>query len=165
MEKSTWKTYEEVANHLLDKFAETLGLQRVERKQRLQGASGTKWEIDAKGVREGGAGIILVECRRYSTSKLKQEAVAALAFRIMDTGAKGGINPMGRQKGADLVAKHANIVHAVVAPNCTTEEYVLEFLDRVFSGLTAKVTFKPTLDIVVRDKDGNVIEQRYDVGT
>src|SRR4051794_28061593 len=82
-EETKWRTYEEVARFLLDQYAKEFGLQRVEGKQKVRGErSGTYWEIDAKGIREGDDGIILVECRRYTTSKQSQEKTGALAYRI-----------------------------------------------------------------------------------
>lgn len=43
--------YEEVANYLLGQFSEHfgLGLECVEGKQKLVGASGMEWTIDGKG--------------------------------------------------------------------------------------------------------------------
>src|SRR3990172_1193422 len=56
-----WESYEEVATYLLDKFASDFGLERFEGKQTIQGQrSGTEWEIDAKGVRKGNEGGIVV---------------------------------------------------------------------------------------------------------
>ena len=49
--------------------------------------TGTTWEIDAKGVNEGSQAIVLVEARRYTTRRLNQESMAAVAYRIHDTGA------------------------------------------------------------------------------
>jgi hypothetical protein len=47
----SWREYEDVAKHLLNRFAEDFGLDRVEGKQSLLGLrSSTNWEIDAKGV-------------------------------------------------------------------------------------------------------------------
>jgi len=55
-----WESYQEVATYLLDKFAREFGLNRVEGKQKIQGQySGTEWEIDAKGVREGNEGFVI----------------------------------------------------------------------------------------------------------
>ena len=48
-EPKAWRTYEEVADHLLNRFANEFGLKFVEGKQKIQG-SATTWEIDAKGV-------------------------------------------------------------------------------------------------------------------
>ncbi len=71
-------TYEEVAAYLLDRFAAEFGLDRVEGKQPLPGhETGTTWVIDAKGVRESDGATIIVKCRRYTTSKAKQEQLAA----------------------------------------------------------------------------------------
>lgn len=69
--KQNWKTYEEVASYLLDRFAHKFDLVKVEGKQVIEGRrSGTKWEIDAKGIREGNEGFVIVECRRYTKSNL-----------------------------------------------------------------------------------------------
>ena len=97
-----WQTYEQVAAYLLDKFAADFGLSRVEGKQKVRGQqSGTDWEIDAKGVREDNQGFIIVECRRYTTSKLSQEDFGALAYRIIDTGAEGALSsPLSASKKA-----------------------------------------------------------------
>ena len=87
-----WESYEQVAAYLLNQFASEFGLDLVEGKQEVVGHfSGTTWEIDAKGVRTGNTGFIIVECRRYTTSKQSQGKVGALAFSILDSGAEGGI--------------------------------------------------------------------------
>jgi hypothetical protein len=72
-ESTTWKSYEDVARRLLDKIGDALGLERVEGKQSLVGESGTTWVIDGKGVRANDGAIVVIECRRYTTSRLKQE--------------------------------------------------------------------------------------------
>ena len=92
MSEKAWRTYEEVAAELLDRNAEKFGLQRVEGKQHVRGnRSGTKWEIDAKGVKLGDEGFVIVECKRHTISKPNQELLGGLAYRIVDTGASGGI--------------------------------------------------------------------------
>jgi hypothetical protein len=98
---------------LLNEFATEFGLERVEGKQGIVGQrSGTTWEIEAKGLREGDSGFVIVECRRYTNSKQNQEKVGGLAYRIIDTGAVGGIivSPLGLQEGAERVAAAENIV-------------------------------------------------------
>src|SRR3978361_1872237 len=86
------ETYEQVAQYLLDKFCDKFGLERGEGKQGLLGRrSGTNWTIDAKGICQRDMGFLIVECRGYTTSKLAQEDVGGIAYRIMDTGADGGI--------------------------------------------------------------------------
>lgn len=86
-----WKSYEEVAAYSLNHFAKEFELTRVEGKQTVHGfKSGTDWEIDAKGVREGpNQGFVIIECRRYTSSRQNQEKLGSLAYRILDTGASG----------------------------------------------------------------------------
>jgi hypothetical protein len=88
--ETTWRTYEEVAQYLLDSLAHEFDLQGVEGKQKVPGRS-TEWEIDAKGIKLGDEGFVIVEARRYVKRRLDQESIAALAFRIYDTGASGAI--------------------------------------------------------------------------
>lgn len=156
-----WRTYEEVAEYLLKQFADTFGLGHVEGKQLVPGASGVDWEIDAKGIKSDGGGIVLIECRRHTTSKLSQEQLAGVAFRIGDTGAQGGItvSPLDLQKGAKLVAAHAKIVHVTLDPKSTTTEYIAKFLDNIFVGLHAELKFKSSLkmDVIIV---GKVVETR-----
>ena len=133
----TWKTYEEVAAYLLNQFATKFGLERVEGKQAVSGQrSGTTWEIDGKGLHKGDQGFVIVECRRYTTSKQNQEKVGGLAYRIIDTGAAGGIivSPLGLQEGAEKVAAAENITDVRLNENCNQFEYVMSFLKNVMIG-------------------------------
>lgn len=51
-DSTVWRTYEEVAVYLLNQFADALGLERVEGKQKIGGNITTaEWEIDGKGVK------------------------------------------------------------------------------------------------------------------
>jgi Restriction endonuclease len=136
-----WRTYEQVAQYLLNEFASHFGLGQVEGKQIVTGTSGTDWEIDAKGVEEDGKGFLVVECRRYN-SRLKQKDLAALAFTIDDAGATGGIvvTPLDLQAGAKLIAAHANIHHVRMTPDSTTTDYIVEFLGRRFIGASLSET-------------------------
>ena len=129
-----WKTYEEVATHLLHEISTRLGLEHVEGKQHVVGVkSGTKWEIDAKGVKPDGEDFVIIEIRRYTSSRITQEATAAIAYRIQDTGATGGIivSPMGLQEGAKFVASAENIISVQLNENSTITEYILRFLNQV----------------------------------
>jgi hypothetical protein len=132
--------YEEVARFLLDQMAEKFGLDRVEGKQAVPGKS-TAWEIDAKGVVAGSEGFVIVECRRYTNSRLNQEKLAGLAFKITDTGANGGItvSPLDLQEGAKRVAAHSNVVHVMLDPHSTTLSYIMRFLNQGFIGLYAQM--------------------------
>ncbi|MCA8057136.1 MULTISPECIES: hypothetical protein [Burkholderia cepacia complex] len=151
--------YEEVAQTLLDRFAEDFGLRSVEGKQDVPGnLTGTSWEIDAKGMLEGTDAFLIVECRRYTTSKLAQEDVAAIAYRIIDIGAAGAItvSPHDLQSGAKKVADANNIVHVRLSPESTPEEFQLQFLDKIRVGFHDEVRIKPTdhLKITITKGDG-----------
>lgn len=143
-----WRSYEEVATYLLNRMAKEFGLKWVERKEEVQGArSGTTWRIDAKGVRNNGESFVIVECRRYTTSKQNQERLGGLAYRILDTGADGGIlvSPLGIQEGAAKIASAENIVSVQLDANCTRTQFAMRFLNKIFIGMefaaSASVSF------------------------
>lgn len=158
-----WKNYEDAARHLLEQFADHFGLGRVEGKQLVPGASGTEWELDAKAVRADGEGIIIVECKRYLNSRLTQEEVGGLAFRIGDIGADGGIlvSPLDLQKGAKLVADSAGIQHVTLRPDSTTTDYLMTHLNNVFVGVsdTLQVGLTETVHIRMVREDGSIEER------
>jgi hypothetical protein len=148
-----WRTYEEVAKYLLSKFAIEFGLSTVEGKQRVPGIrSQTEWEIDAKGVSEGNEGFVIIECRRYTTSKQNQARVASLAYRIIDTGAQGGIivSPLGLQEGAQKIAGAERIVNVQLSPDSTPHKFAMEFLNKIFIGVgTLQVPPLPKISVKV----------------
>lgn len=162
MTEKKWESYEDVATYLLDVFAKNFGLGRVEGKQLVPGASGTQWEIDAKGYSEDGSTFVIVECKRYTKSKVPQEVVAGLAFRISDTGANGGIivTPLGFQEGAKKVAAHTGIHTVCLTQDSTRTDYVLQFLNKFCVGLSETVHIEEHLTITLIDRDGNAIELR-----
>ena len=142
MSDTQWKSYEEVATYLLDKFAEEFGLLRVEGKQSIQGKrTGTDWTIDAKGVRQGNEAFLIIECRRR-TRKQNQEQIGALAYRISDTGAVGGIvvSPLGFQVGAQKVAASEGIIHVELHEDSTPTEFCMQFLNKIFVGIHTHLT-------------------------
>lgn len=133
-----WRDYEQVSAYLLNSLSKELGLTKVEGKQKLAGESGTEWEIDAKGIRDRDGGIVIIECRRYTTSKQSQGKMAEFAWRITDTGAKSGIivSQLGLQKGAKLVAQAGNITSVIIDANSTPKNFAVEFLNKLFLGTT-----------------------------
>ena len=141
-----WKNYEDVSRYLLDRFKEHFKLKVVEGKQSLPGVvSGTDWEIDAKGVSYDDGANIIIEARRYTTSKQNQEKIAGLAYRIMDIGAKGGIivSPLGLQEGAKKVADASNIVSVKIRHDSTPENFTMEFFGNFILGVgTGKIGIK-----------------------
>lgn len=115
-----------------------LGLERVEGKQKLVGESGTDWEVDGKGVKTDDGAIIVIECRRYTTSKINQEDMGGFAYRIGDVGAAGGIivSPIGVQEGGEKIAKKDGIEIVHLDADSTTTDFVMEFLERVIGRLS-----------------------------
>ncbi|MBB5696977.1 restriction endonuclease [Sphingomonas yantingensis] len=161
-----WANYEEVARYVLQQLGKRFGLAEVEGKQKVSGRqSGTEWEIDAKGVREADSSIILVECRRCKR-RLNQEALAAVAYQIIDSGAAGGItvSPLPFQKGAVKVAKAGRIEHVQLRPESTREQWIAEIGKVTHIGITETVgvTMHDSFQITVLDGEGNVVERRAD---
>lgn len=162
---AAWKSYEEVARFLLDKFAQEFGLRNVEGKQTIDGLdSGTKWEIDGKGIREGNSGFMIIECRRYKKSRQNQGQIAHLAYSIRDTKACGGIlvSPLGLQAGAKKVAQAEKIIEVHLRENSTQYEYLLSFLNNVMLGASDNVFLSLTesASIEARDMDGKIVERK-----
>ena len=152
--QQSWGSYEDVARYFLNRFREEFGLERVDLKQKIAGSSGTSWEIDAKGVREGdNSAIMLVECRQYRSKRLNQEAVGGLAYRIIDTGASGGIivSPLPLQDGAKKVAEANNILHFQLGPDSTPENFGISFFNKIFVGITEGVTISEHVSVVITD--------------
>lgn len=154
----TWGTYEEVAVYILDQIVSDLELdfERVEGKQHVYGSrSSTSWEIDGKSVQVDGEGFVIIECRRYTTSKQNRGRVAELAYRIIDTGASGGIpvSPLGFQEDAKKVAA-AEGIHEIFMTADSTRTDVLKFLNHIFAGASLTVTSTFTATAVVTRADG-----------
>lgn len=164
MTKKNWKTYEEVSIYLLNQFKKEFGLDDFTGKQKVSGnKSKTEWEIDGKGFIIGNDKFVIVECRRYTTKKQTQENVGALAYRIADTGAYGGIivSPLGLQEGAKKVASAENIISVKLTPESTTGNYILQFLNNIKIGITDRITISDSIDIKITDKNGNIVDERH----
>lgn len=156
-EKKNWEIYEEVACYLLNIISAKFGVTSFEGKQKVAGhLTGTQWEIDAKGVKEGTDIFLIVECRRYTSSKQSQEKVGALAFRIFDTSASGGIivSPLGLQEGGKKIANATNIHEVILEANSTTKEYFMRYLNNFFVGLSDVVRMTDSVTVIKQDKFG-----------
>jgi len=153
--KTHWKSYEEVAAYLLEQNAHDFGLNRVEGEQKIPGRrSGTIYNIEAKGIREGNEGFVIIECRRYTTSKQNQEKLGSLAYRIIDTGAVGGIivSPLGIQEGAAKVAANEKILNVQLNANCTPTEFTMKFLNKLMIGIRERLVLRDSCSIEVFTK-------------
>jgi hypothetical protein len=158
MVETKWESYEQVAQFLLDQMAEHLDLRRIEGKQKVEGKrSGTSYEIDGKGIAKNGDGFVILECRRYTTSRQKQEHLEAIAYRIIDTGAKGGIivSPLGLQEGARKIAEAENVLSVHLGENSTTKNYVLGFLNKIFVGVSDTIQLPENVVVVLKKHTNN----------
>jgi hypothetical protein len=161
----TWENYEEVAAYVLKQFGKRFGLADVEGKQRALGKrTGTRWEIDAKGIRQSDGALVIIECRCYNFSRLSQADVGEVAYRIHDMGAAGGIivSPHPLQRGAKIVAKTDNIRHVQLDPLSTRDQWIVKIEGVMTFGHTetARISVTDTLNGVVRHVVGNAIEER-----
>jgi Restriction endonuclease len=149
-----WESFEDVTTYLLNEMASKFGLERVEPKQTIKGmrVRRSKSQIDAKGVLEANQGFLIIECKRHTKSRIKQEVVEALAFRILNTGAQGGIivSPLGLQTGAAIIANHEHIHSVQLNENSTRESYILKFLNEIFAGVTDRVQVSESVCVVLQ---------------
>jgi hypothetical protein len=143
----TWRSYEELARHVLQHFADILGISEVEAKQRLAGASGTRWEVDAKGVMADGNGFLIVECKQRSGARLNQGTVGQLAFAVKDVGAQGAIivTSTDLQEGARKIAQHEGFKMVYLPKAGTFEEFFAScgncLLQKITDRMSVSVTF------------------------
>lgn len=93
--------------------------------------------------------------RKYTKSKQKQEQVAGLAYRIIDTGAEGGIivSPLGLQEGAAKVAVAEGIQTVYMDANSTPTGYFLRFLNSIFLGISDTAEATDELKVEIRRAD------------
>lgn len=153
----TWRNYEELARHVLLSFADMLGISEVEAKQRLAGASGTKWEIDAKGVMADGYGFLIIECKERDDARLKQDDIASLAFKVKDVGAHGAVivTSIGLQEGAEKIAKYCDFKVVYLPKNQSFEQFVAHCGNRIFQKLSDRANETHGLgSFVVHTKSG-----------
>jgi hypothetical protein len=131
-----WERYEETAKEILNQLRDYFQLSDVQRKQSLEGRSGTNWQIDVVDIAESTGNAVIIECR-MTKERQSQEKVAAIAFRIQDVGGERGIlvTPKPLQKGAERVAESAGIVHFRLDPTSTTNDFFAEALGNMFIGI------------------------------
>ena len=129
--------------------------------QKVKGKSGADWEIDAKGRVIGNEMFVIVECRRHTGQGQKQEDLAGLAYRIRDTGAASGIivSPLPLQEGAKKVADAEGIIEVTLNKDCSTTDFVMQFLNRLMMAMSDRVGVSDSVRAVVTDAEGNV---KYD---
>jgi hypothetical protein len=83
--------------------------------------------------------MILVECRRKKR-KLDQETLGAIAYRIQDTGAEGGIvvTPLQLQSDASRIADANEILAVQLDATSTPTDFAMRFLDKLMAGASSE---------------------------
>ena len=144
--KPLWKDYEATARAVLHDLRTHLGITSIGGDTDLPGKSGTSWRVEGTAIRVSDGATVIIECRRYTTKGLTQEAAGGIAFRISDTGSGGAllVTPLPLQEGAALVAGSQSISHVILDPASTSENYLAEFLGRTFYGVTITSSARAT---------------------
>ncbi|GAX38799.1 restriction endonuclease [Nodularia sp. NIES-3585] len=134
-----WKIYEEVTKQLLQDIKYFVGISHVESKQKIQGQSGTKWEVDVIAYDNNTGKTILVECKNWKNT-VSQETLGGFAYRIKDTDSEGGIivTTIGLQEGASKIAQHEKITEIKLTIEITDydDDYIAKLSNQIFIKLT-----------------------------
>ncbi len=79
-----------------------------------------------------------------------------LAYRIKDIGAQGGIvvSPLGFQVGAKRIAKKEHVMEVRLDPDSTTTNYILQFLNSAFVGISARSKVSASISMIITRNDG-----------
>ena len=77
--------------------------------------------------------------------------MGALAYRIIDTEASGGIivSPMGLQSGAEKVASSEGILEVRLDANSTPHEFAMRFLNKLMLGVQDTISFSDSFTATV----------------
>jgi len=87
----SWRTYEDAVRSIINQHKEIFELVSVEPAPvKLEGKSGTSWNIEIAGYKTGQRRIVILEVRRKTTRNLEPEEVGGFAYRIEDVGAEKG---------------------------------------------------------------------------
>jgi len=81
-----------------------------------------------------------------------QEQMGGLAYRIIDSGAKGGflVSPLGLQEGAKMIADAENINEVLLGPDSTTIDHVITFLNKTL--VSKSIQIIPGVRLVISGK-------------
>jgi hypothetical protein len=150
-----YQTYEQVALHILNELKDRFGAEYFESSRKIKGnRSGRNWDIEGKGVCSEDGVFLIVECRRYTTSRLKAEHIGGIAYRIIDTGARGGIvvSPYPLQKGARKIAEAEKIHSVQLTADSTPEQYIVRLLKELIIRPAPGVAVGSGVDPVVTSR-------------
>ena len=135
--------YEMEAQQVIDSLPpllQNLGIQEVKGKRGVEGSSGVRWEIDAKGIVAGDSRFVIFECKS-SEKKISVCTVMHLAYRVKDTNALTGIivSPACLTTPAKKLACYEGIHKIDLPVGCETNEYQVRFLNQVFVGVKSTI--------------------------
>jgi hypothetical protein len=158
-----WKTFEDAARSIIAQHPEVFGLENVEPAvTKIQGQSGQEWNIDVVGYSNGSRKVVIFEVRRKKKN-IEPEEIAGLLGRIEETQAQKGYIvtrlDRGLSIGSQKVAGFHKIGHIQVSVDATPDAYVMRYLKQVFVSMADTMQPSDSLAAIVRDKDGNIIQQ------
>ncbi len=135
--RKKWAAYKDAARIVITGMREAISLATCEGKQKIEGASGMQWELDARAWTEGTDGFLLVEVRQYD-SPLNQEALAVIAWRFQGADGSGCIvaSSLPQEACSSPVTDTKDSEYLRLTDDSTAENYIAEFLSRRFHGLT-----------------------------
>jgi hypothetical protein len=136
--RKKWAAYEDAARSVIAGMREAINLATGGEAQRVEGASGMQWELDAKAWQEGTDGFLLVEVRQYD-SPLNQEALAVIAWRIHGVDGSGRVvaSSLQQEECSSPATNTADTEYLRLTDDSTAQNYIAEFLSRRFLDLTA----------------------------
>ncbi len=137
--RKKWAAYEDAAQSVIAGMREAINLATGGVRQKVEGASGMQWELDARAWQEGADGFLLVEVRQYD-SPLNQEALAVIAWRIQDMDGSGRIaaSLLPQETCFSPAANAADSEYLRLTDDSTAQNYIAEFLSRRFHSLTVR---------------------------
>jgi hypothetical protein len=163
-----WRTYEDAVRSIINQHKELFELVSVEPAPvKLEGKSGTSWNIEIVGYKAGQRRIVVVEVRRKTTRNLEPEEVGGFAYRIEDVDAEKGymVTPLERgfSSGAANLAEYEEIGNINVSVDATPEDYIIQHLNWMFARSTEDVSsvtdaIKDEFRLLIKDKDGKLVQ-------
>jgi hypothetical protein len=115
--RKNWSAYEGAARQLIIDIRSGLGADKA--------MGGAQWEVDARTWQDGAEGLVVAEVRLYN-SPLKQEALAALAWRLH----AGAAGVLAMSTALLPVAASAATEQLLLTDDITAVNYLAEFLSR-----------------------------------
>jgi hypothetical protein len=158
-----WKEFEDVVRSIVNMHSEAFGLDSVEPSAaKILGQSGYVWTIEIVGYCKGSKKIAIFEVRRKKRN-IEPEEVSGLRGRIEDTQAGKGyiVTKLNRRLsiGSQKLADFNKIEHIQVSADATPDVYVMRYLRQFFVGLSDTMQPSDSVEAIVRDREGKIIQK------